>query len=103
MNWHGAEEAIDRVRTAGNLRPSARRQQAKAQLAQERQAPLVVGEASAWLRGRQLLRGGAKLRPVFAQAVPGLGDDLVQSLALRKAVILRPRTIELFSRIEHAA
>ena len=45
MHWHWAEEAADRVGAPANLWASARGQQTEAQLPQQRQAPLVVGEA----------------------------------------------------------
>ena len=102
MHRHWAEEAVDGIGAAADLGAGAGGQQAEAQLAQQRQAPLVVGEAGARLRLREVRGGGAELRPVLAQAVPRLGDDLVQALALRQAVVLGPRAVELSLRVEHA-
>ena len=38
---------------------------------------------------------------MLAQAVPRLGDDLVQALAWRQAVVLGPRAVELLLGVEH--
>ena len=46
---YGAEEAVDRVGAAANLGARAGRQETEAQLTQQRQTPLVVGEAGARL------------------------------------------------------
>ena len=102
MHRHRAEEAADGVGAAADLGAGAGGQEAEAQLAQERQAPLVVGEAGAGFAFGQVRGGGAELRPVLAQAVPRLGDDFVQALALRQAVVLGPRAVELCLGVEHA-
>ena len=59
-----------------NLGAGASGEEAEAQFAQKRQAPLVVGQAGACLVRGEIGGRSAKLRPVSAQAVPGLGDRL---------------------------
>ena len=39
---------------------------------------------------------------MFSQAVPRLGDDLIDAVALWKTVVLRPRAVELRRGVEHA-
>src|SRR2546428_9856741 len=95
MHGHGAEEAADGVGAAADLGAGAGGQEAEAQFAQERQAPLVVSEAGAGLAIGQVRGGGTELRPVLAQAVPRLGDDFVKTLAWRQAVVLGTRTVKL--------
>ena len=63
VHRHGAEEAADGVGAAADLGAGAGGQQAEAQFAQERQAPLVVGEAGARLRPRAGSRRRRGTRP----------------------------------------
>lgn len=77
-----AEEAADGVGAAVDRGAGAGGQEAKAQLAQERDAPLVVGETRTRFALGQFLRGGAELCPVTAQTVPRLGDGLIDALVL---------------------
>ena len=63
VDRHRAEEAADGVGPAVDLGTGAGRQQAEAQLAQERQAPLVVGEAGAGLALGQVARRRRGTRP----------------------------------------
>ena len=96
------EEAADGVGAPADLGAGGGRQEAEPELAQQRQAPLVVGETGARLARGQVRGGGAELRPVPAQAVPGLGDDLVQPLAGRERVILRPGARQLRAGVDQA-
>ena len=70
VDRHGAEEAIDGVGAAADLGAGAGGQQAEAQLAQQRQVPLVVGEAGAGFALGQVLR-----RPRGSPPSVGAGDS----------------------------
>ena len=96
------EEAADGVGAPADLGAGGGGQEAEPELAQQRQAPLVVGEAGARLARGQIRGGGAELRPVPAQAVPGLGDNLVQPLAGRERVVLRPGARQLRAGVDQA-
>jgi hypothetical protein len=108
VHGHGAEEAADGVGAAGaqgrtgqGRGAGAGGQEPEAQLAQQRQAPPVVRRAGARFtlgtdRGRR-----TELRPVLAQAVPRLGDGLVEAFARRQAVVLDAGAGELLLGVQH--
>ena len=96
------EEAADGIGAPPDLGAGGGGQEAEPELAQQRQAPLVVGEAGARFARGQVRGGGAELRPVPAQPVPGLGDGLVQPLAGGEGVILRPDPRQLRARVDQA-
>ena len=81
MYRHRTEEPPDGIGATANLGAGGRGQEAEPQLAQQRQAPLVVGEPGAGLAVRQIGGGGAELAVVSAQMVPGVSDYFVQALA----------------------
>jgi hypothetical protein len=103
VHLHRAEEAVDGIGATVDLRAGASGQQAKAQLAQQRQAPFFIGEAGARLACGEVCGSHTKLRPELAETVPRLGDDLAQALAVQQAVVLGSAAIELFFGVEDAA
>ena len=76
--------------TSANLRAGGRGQEAEPQLAQQRQAPLVVGESGAGLAFGQIGGDRAELYVVPAQAIPGVSDYFVQAFTGRKPIVFRP-------------
>ena len=91
MHRHRSEEPPDGIGATANLGAGGRGQEAEPQLAQQRQAPLVVGEAGAGLAVGQIGGGGAELTVVPAQAIPGVSDYFVQALAGGESRSLRGR------------
>ena len=101
MDRHGTEEAADRIGTASEFGASGHRQEAEPQFPQQGQAPLVVGESGPRHTGGQVFRTIPELPPVLAQAVPGLGDDLVLTLPGRQAVVVRRGARQLRLGVAH--
>ena len=74
--------------------PADAGQEAEPQLAQQRQAPLVVGKAGGGLAVRQIGGGRAELAVVPAQAIPGVSDYFVHAFAGGEAVVFGAGTGE---------
>ena len=70
VNRRRAEETADRIGTAVQFGAGGHRQEPEPQLAQQRQAPLVVGKTGARRARGQIRRDLTELGPVLAQAVP---------------------------------
>ena len=87
MHRHRAEEPPDGIGAATNLGTGGRGQEPEPQLAQQRQAPLVVGEPGAGLAVGQIGGGGAELAVVPAQAIPGVSDYFVHAFAGGESVV----------------
>ena len=103
MHRHRSEEPSDGVGAPADLGTGGRGQEAEPQLAQQRQAPLVVGEAGGGLALVQVRGGGAELAVVPAQAIPGVSDYFVQALARGEAVVFGASAGEGGMAVEEAA
>ena len=88
MHRHRTEEPPDGIGAAANLRAGGGRQEAEPQHAQQRQAPLVVGEAGAGLAFGQMGGGGVELAVVPAEPIPGVSDYFVEAFAGGETVVL---------------
>ena len=102
MHRHRSEEAPDGIGATADRRTGGDGQEAESELAQERQAPLVVGEAGARLALGEVRGGGREPPVVSAQAVPGVGDRLVQAFAGREPVVFGPGAGKRRTRVENA-
>ena len=87
MHRHRSEEPPDGIGATANLGAGRRGQEAEPQLAQQRQAPLVVGEAGGGLALGDVRGGRAELPVVPAQTIPGVSDYFVQAFAGGEAVV----------------
>ena len=87
VHRHRPEEPPDGIGAPADLGAGGRGQEAEPQLAQQRQAPLVVGESGGGLALGQVRGGGAELAVVPAQAIPGVSDYFVEALAGGEAVV----------------
>ena len=97
---HRTEEPVDRICAPAQFGTGGRREESEPQFAQQRQAPLVVGQPGSSRPAGSFSFTG-ELRPVSAQAVPGLGDDLVQALAGRHSIVIRSGAGQARAGVEH--
>lgn len=82
------EAAADRIGAAADLRAGGRRQETEPEFAQQRQAPLLIGETRPGNTRGQGGGTGAELRPMLAQTVPRLRDGFVHTLPGGECVVL---------------
>ena len=95
MHRHRSEELPDGKGAPADLGAGERGQEAEPQLAQQRHAPLVVGEPGTGLTLGQVRGGGAEIAVVPAQATPGVSDYFAEARAVGDAVVARSRTDRL--------
>ena len=103
MHRHRSEEPPDGIGAAANLGAGGRGQEAEPQLAQQWQAPLVVGESGGGLAVRQIGGGRAELSVVPAQAIPGVSDYFVHAFAGGESVVFGSGAGEGGMAVEEAA
>ena len=87
MHRHRSEEPPDGIGATANLRAGGRGKEAEPQLAQQRQAPLVVGESGGGFAIGHVRGGGAEFTVVPAQAIPGVSDYFVYAFAGGESVV----------------
>ena len=102
MHRHRSEEAPDGVGAAGDRGAGGDGQKAESELAQQRQAPPVVCETGTRLALGEVRGGGCEPPVVSPEAVPGVGDRLVQAFAGREPVVLGPGAGKRRTRAENA-